>query len=78
MGRDLYGRLKGFMQHFEDVRKGLDRAVVSYNSAVGSFEGDVLVSARKLKELGASSEADLEPMEQIERITRELKPQEVS
>ncbi len=76
LGRDLYSRLKGFMQHFEDMRKGLDRAVISYNSAVGSFEGRVLVSARKLKELGASNEPDLEPLEQIDRITRELKPQE--
>lgn len=73
LGRDLYGRLKGFMQHFEDVRKGLDRAVTSYNSAVGSFESRVLVSARKLKELGASTEQELEPLEKIDRITREIK-----
>ncbi len=51
LGRDLYSRLKGFMVHFEDLRKGLDRAVTGYNSAVGSFETRVLVSARKLKEL---------------------------
>lgn len=76
LGKDLYGRLRGFMQHFEDIRKGLDRAVSSYNSAIGSFESRVLVSARKLKDLGASSELELESIEPIVKITRELKVEE--
>lgn len=73
LGKDLYGRLRAFMSHFEDMRKGLDRAVTSYNSALGSFESRVMVSARKLKELGASTELELETLEPIDRITRELK-----
>ncbi len=77
LGRDLYARLRGFMQHFDDMRKGLDRAVCSYNSALGSFESRVLVSARKLKELGASTEPELETLEPIVRITRELKLEEL-
>jgi DNA recombination protein RmuC len=76
LGRELYSRLRGFMQHFEDMRKGLDRAVSSYNSALGSFESRILVSARKLKELGSSTDQDLEPMEPIDKVTRELKREE--
>jgi DNA recombination protein RmuC len=76
LGRDLYGRLRGFLIHFEDMRKGLDRAVSSYNSALGSFESRVMVSARKLKELGASTELELETLEPIVKITRELKVEE--
>lgn len=72
LGKDLYSRLNSFMTHFEDLRKGLDRAVNSYNNAVGSFETRVLVSARKLKELGASTEADLEPIEPIDKATRRM------
>ncbi|MBA3238391.1 MAG: DNA recombination protein RmuC [Parachlamydiaceae bacterium] len=77
LGRELYGRLRGFMQHFEDMRKGLDRAVSSYNSALGSFESRILVSARKLKELGSSTDQDLEPLEPIDKVTRELKREEM-
>jgi DNA recombination protein RmuC len=75
LGRDLYSRLKGFMQHFEDVKKGLDRAVTGYNSAVGSFESRVLVSARKLKELGASTEQELEALDPIDKLTRTITPE---
>lgn len=72
LGRDLYERLRIFAQHFEDMRKGLERAVESYNKAVGSLEGRILVSARKFKELGASSEQDLLPPCPIETNTRIL------
>lgn len=78
LGRDLYSRLKNFMVHFDDMRKGLDRAVTGYNNALGSFESRVLVSARKLKDLGASSELEIETLEPIVRITRELKTEELT
>ncbi|MEM8487049.1 MAG: DNA recombination protein RmuC [Bacteroidota bacterium] len=72
LGRELYDRLKTMAGHFTDVRKGLDRAVASYNSAVGSLESRVLVSARKFTELGASSDSNLEPLEVIDRAVRTL------
>ncbi len=72
LGRELYERLKTMAGHFTDLRKGLDRAVGSYNNAVGSFESRVMVSARKFKELGASAEDDLETLEVIDRSVRML------
>jgi hypothetical protein len=42
------------------------------NRAVGSFEGRVLVSARKFKDLGAATGAEMEEIQIIEKQTRTL------
>ena len=56
--------------HFDDLRRGLDRAVESYNRAVGSLESRVLVSARRFRELGATVDELPEGLT-IEQTTRE-------
>jgi DNA recombination protein RmuC len=54
------------------VGTGLDRAVESYNKAVGSLESRVLVSARKFAELGASVAEDIPELAPIETTSRAL------
>lgn len=72
LGKMLYERLRVFTDHFEGVRRGLDTAVDSYNKAVSSIETRVMVTARKFKEMGASSDKDLEPLASIDKTTRVL------
>jgi DNA recombination protein RmuC len=73
LGKSLYDRLRVMADHFEDVRRGLDKAVESYNKAMGSFEGRVLISARKFKELGSGTEEEIPYIEAIDVKTRALK-----
>jgi Uncharacterized protein conserved in bacteria len=77
LGKELYDRVRIFANHFGDVRKGLDGAVQAYNKAVGSLEGRVLVSARKLKELGAATREDIKLVEVIDTSARSLQAEEL-
>ncbi|WP_424357124.1 DNA recombination protein RmuC [Methanocella sp. MCL-LM] len=73
IGSELYERLNKFSENYVKVGKSLTSAVKSYNDSIGTFEGRVLVSARKFKELKATSCSDIEPPEAIEKIVRHLR-----
>lgn len=70
LGRQLHERLGVFAEHLTRVGRSLDGAVRSYNEAVGSLESRVLVTARRLKELGASAGQELEAPAPVERLAR--------
>lgn len=67
LGKKLYDRVITFVEHMDGIRAGLERANKCFNSAVGSLEGSVLPSARKLKESGvaASSEIPIIPPTEV-------------
>lgn len=77
LGRELYQRLLVLATHYDDVKRGLDRAVDAYNRSVASLETRVLVTARRFRDLGASSGDDIPELETIEKTTREVQAPEV-
>ena len=56
LARELYGRLSTLGEHVTRLGTSLGSAVTAYNRAVGSLEARVLVSARKLADLGVSGD----------------------
>ncbi|MEV5411582.1 DNA recombination protein RmuC [Thermopolyspora sp. NPDC052614] len=52
LGKELYERLGGMGRNIDALGRALSRAVTSYNTTVGSLESRVLVTARKLHDLG--------------------------
>lgn len=77
LGKELYERLCTLGLHFDDMRRGLERAVGAYNSAVGSLESRVMVSARKFKELDSAAPQELELLAAMERSPRSLQAADV-
>src|SRR6202163_3728102 len=72
LGKEWHERLRNLAGHITSVGTGLDRAVESYNKAVGSLETRVLVSSRKFAELGAVVAEDIPELESIETSARDL------
>ncbi len=73
LGQELHARLSVMADHLTRLGKSLGTATDSYNSAIASFESRVLVSARKFKELGATSqEAEIIELRAVEGGVRRL------
>ncbi|HTX58148.1 MAG TPA: DNA recombination protein RmuC [Verrucomicrobiae bacterium] len=72
VGRELYERVRVFATHLSAIGGNLQKAVASYNSAVGSLEGRLLPQGRKLKEVAALPDADLPDMHAVEVAPRQI------
>ena len=77
LGRDLYNRVLAMATHFDDVRRGLERAVDSYNRAVGSLEARVLPAARRFRELGAAPGEEIAEVQGVQTLPRTLQSPEL-
>ncbi|MFZ4517140.1 MAG: DNA recombination protein RmuC [Microthrixaceae bacterium] len=73
LGVELHERLCVFAGHLQKVGSGLGQAVDAYNRAVGSFDGRVLVSARRLHDLGAGSVRAVPAVTELEDRPRALR-----
>jgi len=78
LGRQLYERLRTLAGHFLGMRRGLERAVESYNQAVGSLETRILPAARRFKELGAATGEEIEVLEVLDKAARQLAPGDIA
>jgi DNA recombination protein RmuC len=76
LGRELYERLGGLGRHVDQLGRTLTKAVSAYNQTVGSLESRVLVTARRLNDLGVV-EGELEPLAPAEAATRALSAPEL-
>lgn len=77
LGKTLYDRIRLLAGRFSEMGKNLDKTVDLYNKAVGSLESRVLVTARKFKELGASTGEEIESLENVDRFARSLQAPEL-
>lgn len=73
---ELYERVGNVLKSVASTGKGLNQAINAYNDMVGSIDSRMLVSLRKLKELGIAT-TELEPPTTVEISTRELKAPEI-
>ena len=76
LGRELYDRLGTLGGHFDKVGRMLGASVTAYNQAVGSIEGRVFPTARKLRELHVSGK-ELATVNAVEAAVRPLTASEL-
>src|SRR5216683_6712186 len=77
LGRELYDRIAGMGKHVDRLGRALTNAVSTYNQAVGSLESRVLVTARRLNQLGVV-DGELEAPGLVEETTRALSAPELA
>ncbi len=72
LGKELYERLAGAATSLRKLGNRLTGAVGDYNAFIGSFEGRVLVTGRKLRDLNIETGGkELEQLEPVEALVRE-------
>jgi DNA recombination protein RmuC len=75
LGKQLYERVATLAGHWNEVGVRLDKAVESYNKAIGTFESRVLVSARKFRDLKVTpEEVEIAALEPLAREARMIQP----
>lgn len=71
LGKELYKRLSDMGEHWNKVGRGLERAVEAFNSAAGSLESRVMVTARKFADLKtAPLGIEIAPLDPIDKRVR--------
>jgi DNA recombination protein RmuC len=79
IGRNLYESVRVLGGHFDALGTRLKSSLDAYNQAVGSLEGNVLIKARKLRELSAANGSEeIKPLEPIDRVPRMLQSPELT
>jgi DNA recombination protein RmuC len=79
LGKNLYESIRALANHFGTLGARLQGSLEAYNQAVGSLEGNVLLKARKFKDLQAANGGeDIRQLEPIDRVPRMLQAPELT
>ena len=74
LGRELFERIVSLNERFGTLGKKLDGAVEAYNTAIGSLESRVHVSARRMADLGIAPNTSLDSVPPLDRRARQPNP----
>jgi DNA recombination protein RmuC len=72
LGRALHESVGTMAEHLEDLRRRMDGTFSTFNKVIGSFENNVLVKARRFRELGAGSAKEIPLIDPLETVARKL------
>ncbi len=78
LGKNLYEAVRTLGARFDTLGTRLKSSLEAYNEAVGSLEGNVLVKARRFKELQAAGGEEIKALEPIDRVPRMLQAPELT
>jgi DNA recombination protein RmuC len=80
LGRNLYESVGLLAGRFGDLGVRLQSTLDAYNKAIGTLEGNVLLKARKFKDLQAatSGSGEIPAMDAIDRVPRMLQARELT
>jgi DNA recombination protein RmuC len=79
VGRKLYEAVGKLAEHFDRLGTRLRGSIEAYNDALGSLEGNVLVKARKFKDLQATNgHGEIATLPPIDRVPRMLQAPELT
>ncbi|MGD0580357.1 MAG: DNA recombination protein RmuC [Bryobacteraceae bacterium] len=78
LGKELYDRIAVLAGHFSGVGEALDKAVRTYNDAVGTLESRVLVTTRRFRELQAAGAREMPEPAQVDRAVRAIQAPELT
>lgn len=72
LGRALHESVATLAEHLDDLRRRMDGTFLTFNKVIGSFENNVLVKARRFRELGAGSAKEIPLIDPLETVARKL------
>jgi DNA recombination protein RmuC len=79
LARNLYEAVRTLGNHFQTLGTRLQSTLEAYNQSVGSLEGNVLVKARRFRELQAANGGEeIKTLEPIDKIPRLLQAPELT
>jgi DNA recombination protein RmuC len=77
LGRQLHKRIATMAAHLTKLGRAINTTTNAYNDTIGSLERQVLVSARKLSDLGVESGKEIDSLEQVDTAVRSLQAPEL-